>query len=98
ARHGVRDADQARPMKVAVFGATGMIGSRIVGELLDRGHEVTAVARDPARAPLPEHARLSVVAGDVTDEARVRELVSGHDAVVSAVAGPVVEAAHTLLR
>ena len=32
-------------MKVAVIGASGMVGSRIVGELAQRGHDVTAVTR-----------------------------------------------------
>jgi uncharacterized protein YbjT (DUF2867 family) len=36
---------------IVVFGATGTIGSRIVREALNRGHQVTAVVRDPARSP-----------------------------------------------
>jgi putative NADH-flavin reductase len=71
-------------MKVVLFGASGNIGSAICGELLDRGHEVTAVTRSGAGA---SGGRLSVVAGDVTDTAAVSELVTGHDAVISAV-GP----------
>ena len=35
-------------MHVAVFGATGVIGSLTVVELLDRGHTVTAYARNRA--------------------------------------------------
>ena len=35
--------------RLALFGATGMIGSRILGEALERGHDVLAVVRDPAR-------------------------------------------------
>jgi uncharacterized protein (TIGR01777 family) len=37
-------------MRVAVTGATGLIGSRLVAELLERGDQVTAFSRDPARA------------------------------------------------
>ena len=36
-------------MRVVLYGATGMIGSRILKELLSRGHTVTAVARDPSK-------------------------------------------------
>jgi putative NADH-flavin reductase len=36
-------------MRIAVFGAAGNTGSRIVAEALGRGHQVTAVVRDPAR-------------------------------------------------
>ena len=38
-------------MNVTVFGATGAIGSLTVTELLDRGHTVTAYARNPAKVP-----------------------------------------------
>ena len=36
-------------MKVALLGASGMIGSRILAELAARGHQVTALARNTAR-------------------------------------------------
>ena len=36
-------------MKIVLFGATGMIGSRVLAEALRRGHEVTAVVRDPSK-------------------------------------------------
>jgi uncharacterized protein YbjT (DUF2867 family) len=35
--------------EIALFGANGTIGSRILREALDRGHRVTAVVRDPAK-------------------------------------------------
>ena len=34
-------------MNVVLFSATGMIGSRILNELVSRGHRVTAVVRNP---------------------------------------------------
>ena len=37
-------------MKVALTGATGFIGSHVLTELLDHGHEVTALVRDDAKA------------------------------------------------
>ena len=36
-------------MKLALFGASGTIGQRILREALGRGHTVTAVVRDPSR-------------------------------------------------
>ena len=36
-------------MKIAISGATGMIGQRLVNEALHRGHTVTAIARDPSK-------------------------------------------------
>jgi uncharacterized protein YbjT (DUF2867 family) len=37
-------------MKVALTGTTGFIGSHILAELLEHGHEVTALVRDQAQA------------------------------------------------
>jgi len=70
--------------KIVLFGASGMIGSRALTEALERGHEVTAVVRDPAKVTT-SHPNLAVVAGDVTDPATVARLAEGADVVVSAV-------------
>jgi putative NADH-flavin reductase len=71
-------------MNIALFGSTGQIGSRLLAEATDRGHAVTVVVRDPAKAPARAAA---VVTGDVTDAKSVAETVVGHDAVISAVGG-----------
>ncbi|AWB24175.1 NAD(P)-dependent oxidoreductase [Methylobacterium currus] len=68
--------------KVAVIGATGNVGSRLVNELVARGHRVTAIARHPAPAASP---LVEPVAGDAGDPAGLARLLAGHDAVVSAV-------------
>ncbi|MFI5763054.1 NAD(P)-dependent oxidoreductase [Streptomyces sp. NPDC051563] len=72
--------------KIALFGATGMIGSRVLHEALGRGHEVTAVVRDPAHFAESEasSADISVVRGDVLDTASVSRAAAGQDVVVSA--------------
>lgn len=69
-------------MKIAIIGATGLVGARILSESLDRGHEVTAVVRHPDR--LPEHPRLRAAKGDVTRPEELASLVAGHDVVISA--------------
>lgn len=68
-------------MKIAVLGATGMAGSRIVAEALARGHEVTGIARNPAG--LTDHPALTKVAADVAAPG-LGDVLRGHDAVVSA--------------
>ncbi|MFC5719582.1 NAD(P)-dependent oxidoreductase [Streptomyces gamaensis] len=72
--------------KIALFGATGTIGSRVLREALDRGHQVTAVVRDPKKLT-ETHPNLTVVTGDVLDPASVAAVAKGQDVVVSAVGG-----------
>ncbi|MET9292926.1 NAD(P)H-binding protein [Streptomyces sp. NPDC003077] len=72
--------------KIAVYGANGTIGSRIVNEALRRGHQVTAVVRDPAKITATDP-NLTVATGDVLDPASVAAVADGQDVVVSAVGG-----------
>jgi putative NADH-flavin reductase len=72
--------------KVVVFGAGGRAGRRAVAEALARGHQVTAVVRDPAKYQDLAGDRLVLVAGDVTKADSVATLAAGHDAAISAVA------------
>jgi putative NADH-flavin reductase len=73
-------------MDLILFGASGTIGQRILNEALDRGHSVTAVARDPSRIT-QSSPQLKIVRGDVLDPENVAALASGHEAIISAV-GP----------
>lgn len=68
---------------IALIGASGQAGSRILKELSDRGHSVTAIARHPEKiASLPG---VTAKAGDLTDKEALTKLLAGHDAVVSSV-------------
>ena len=71
-------------MKVALIGATGNAGSRILNELVRRGHhDITAIVRNPQKVvPQP---RVTARAGDVFDQDGLARLLAGHDAVISAV-------------
>ncbi|GAA1358146.1 NAD(P)-dependent oxidoreductase [Saccharothrix algeriensis] len=69
---------------IALIGAGGTIGSRILDEALRRGHTVTAIVRDPAKL---DRADVTAKAGDVLDTAALPGLLAGHDVVVSAVGG-----------
>jgi uncharacterized protein len=70
-------------MKVALIGATGNAGSRILTELLARGHEVLALARHTEK--IPPHRGLRVANVDVGQHAALAALLTGANAVVSAV-------------
>ncbi|TMR16442.1 NAD-dependent epimerase/dehydratase family protein [Nonomuraea turkmeniaca] len=72
--------------KIVVFGAGGRAGRRVVAEAAGRGHEVTAVVRDPGRHGDLARDGVRVVAGDVTDAASVAAAAAGHDAAVQAAA------------
>jgi putative NADH-flavin reductase len=67
-------------MKVAVVGASGNAGSRILKELSGRGHSVTAIARHPEK--IAALANVTAVKGDATDRDALAALLKGHDAVV----------------
>jgi len=69
-------------MKVALLGATGFVGSALLEELLDRGHDVTAIVRNTGK--LKERDHLTPVSGDVYDTTKLATLLRGHDAVISA--------------
>jgi uncharacterized protein len=77
----------SKQLKIALFGATGMIGSRIATEAARRGHQVTALARNPARVPAGV-ANLTAAQADLLDAASVGAAVRGHDVVASAYAPP----------
>lgn len=70
-------------MKIAIFGANGRIGSRIVKEALNRGHEVSALTPHPENY-IFEAPHLHVARSNIFDRQSVESGVFDHDAVVSA--------------
>jgi uncharacterized protein YbjT (DUF2867 family) len=67
-------------MRVAVTGATGFTGRRVVTDLLRRGHEVTALVRSPAAGRTAHGVRL--VEGDLADAVALARLLEGQQALV----------------
>jgi putative NADH-flavin reductase len=71
-------------MKLIIFGASGLLGTRLINEALLRGHDISAVARDVA--PLQGRNRpIRIASADATDPDSVAAVAAGHDAVLSAV-------------
>jgi putative NADH-flavin reductase len=68
-------------MRVALIGASGRAGSEILKELISRGHEVTAIARND-RA-IADHPFVTKVSADVTDRNEIDRALRGHDTVIS---------------
>ncbi|HEX4495179.1 MAG TPA: NAD(P)-dependent oxidoreductase [Thermoanaerobaculia bacterium] len=88
-------------MKIAIFGASGWIGGTVAREALGRGHEVTAVVRDPGRLTLEG---VRVVKADALDAEQIAAAAAGHDAAGAAISGRrdgearhIVDAARALL-
>lgn len=83
-------------MKIALIGASGFVGAKLLDEALQRGHQVTAIVRHPDK--LPQHAALTAKAADAYDTGEVADAVAGHDVVLSAFnggfAGPEAQAQH----
>jgi putative NADH-flavin reductase len=88
-------------MKVVLIGASGMIGSRILKELVSRGHNVVAVVRDSSR--VSAEPGVTVALGDVNNAVELSDVMRGADAVVDAYgpgegnAGKVIDATRSIL-
>ena len=70
-------------MKIALIGASGFVGSAVLKEALDRGHEVTAIARHPEKIAI-ENTNLKKVKANALNADEVAEAVKEHDAVINA--------------
>jgi putative NADH-flavin reductase len=74
-------------MRIAVFGANGPTGRLLTEQALAAGHTVTAITRHPDDFPFHDD-RLTVLAGDVHDQASVDLAIDGQDAVLSSLGVP----------
>ena len=69
-------------MKVALIGATGLVGTQVLKELVARGHEVVAVARNTSKIPT-DSGLVTAVSANALDAEEVTATVAGNDVVVS---------------
>jgi uncharacterized protein len=70
-------------MKIALIGASGNAGTRILAELSRRGHAVTAIVRHPENVPALNG--VTPVEADANDVAGLAAVLKRHDVVVSSV-------------
>ncbi len=71
-------------MNVLVVGGDGFVGRYLCRELVERGHDVTALSRSPDEGDLP--AGVGTATGDVTEYDSIASAFEGRDAVVNLVA------------
>lgn len=71
--------------RIAIFGATGSLGSHVARLAVAAGHEVSALVRAPSKLPPGIASRTTIAAGDLMQRApsQLAEFISGHDALVS---------------
>ncbi|MHA3788050.1 NAD(P)-dependent oxidoreductase [Flavobacterium hauense] len=68
-------------MKIAIIGATGFLGSLLVKEFASRGHEITAISRNPSE-DVPTN--VTAVKADIFNTQELADILKGHNAVVNA--------------
>jgi len=73
-------------MKIAIFGATGETGRQLVEQALAAGYQVVAYVRNPSKLNT-KHENLTIVQGELADQAIIERAVSAADAIIS-VLGP----------
>jgi len=73
-------------VRIAVTGATGVLGQEAVAALVAEGHKVTGVTRRERGVPVIEGRGASAVVADVFDAADLERAFRGHDVVINALA------------
>ena len=73
-------------MKITVLGATGHVGSAVVNQALERGHEVVAYVRSPGA--LRQALHVSIVQGSLEDETALASAFTSVDAVICCLGAP----------
>jgi len=69
-------------MKIVIIGATGFVGKAILKEASERGHSVTAIARDVSK--VDNLSGVKAVSADVFNTESLAKVLKGHEAVISA--------------
>src|SRR5699024_12547405 len=78
-RASVQQYRERKKMKIALFGASGMIASRVTAEAASRGIDVTAITRSGTEVP----GAASSLAGDIADAEFDARMADAHDVIVS---------------
>lgn len=69
-------------MRLTIFGATGDTGKHLTEQVLAAGNQVVAFVRNPSKLHI-RHEGLTIMQGDLADQAAIEQAVNGSDAVIS---------------
>ncbi|GAA4316388.1 NAD(P)-dependent oxidoreductase [Mucilaginibacter gynuensis] len=69
-------------MKVAIIGASGFVGASVLTEALNRGHQVTAIVRNPEKITV-QNDNLAVTGADIFETEKLAAILAGNDVVIS---------------
>jgi hypothetical protein len=71
--------------RVAIFGATGSLGSQVTGLAVAAGHDVSVLVRVPAKLPPDIASKVTITTGDLMQQqpSQLGEYISGRDVLVS---------------
>ena len=76
-------------MNITIFGATGMVGKKLVSLGLNMGHTIRAFGRNIFTSQFIDHENLRLIQGALFDEENVFNAINGCDAVLSALGGAI---------
>src|SRR5262249_45994179 len=79
---------ERRTMRVAIFGASGRTGRQLVDQAVAKGHQVTAIVRNPDGLPSDLQGAVRLVKADAMDPDAIAPALGDADTVVSALSGP----------
>ena len=69
-------------MKVALFGGTGFVGSYILDQLLEQGHQPTLLIREGSDKKVHSPENCTIIKGDISNEESIKQAINGSDAVI----------------
>lgn len=82
-------------MKIAITGATGLVGSHLVAQLNQKGHQIVVLTRNPSKAekafPASTFANLEIVQYTPQESGEWQQSISGCDAVINLAGEPIAE-------
>jgi uncharacterized protein len=82
-------------MKIAITGATGLVGTRLVAQLSQKGHQIVVFTRNPNKAqkvfPASSFANLEIVQYQPQESGSWQQKISGCDAVINLAGEPIAE-------